>query len=129
MARFDDEGFLYIVGRIKEMVIRGGENISCAAVEAALIEHPAVIEACAYGLPHPRLGEELGATVYARGSLKIEDLRRFLRGRIAHFMIPDRIDVTENPLPRVASGKIWRRGLQQVAQTMLGNGRLEREQP
>ncbi len=65
MAIIDDEGFLFIVDRIKDLIIRGGENIGCGEVEAALLRAPAVHEAAVYGVPDERLGEEVGATVYA----------------------------------------------------------------
>ena len=65
----DDEGFLFIVDRIKDMVIRGGENIGCGEVEAALLEHPLVREAAVYSVPDERLGEEVGATLFCDGTL------------------------------------------------------------
>ena len=64
VARLDDEGFVYIVDRAKDMIIRGGENVYCVEVEAALYEHPAVNDAAVIGIPHHVLGEEVGAVVY-----------------------------------------------------------------
>ena len=78
-AYLDEDGFLFIVDRIKDMVIRGGENIGCGRVEAALAEHPIVVEACVYSVPDERLGEEVGATVYVIDELTDSDLRQFLK--------------------------------------------------
>ena len=115
VAYLDDEEFLYIVDRIKDLVIRGGENIGCGAVEAALLEHPDVLEASVYGVPDERLGEEVGATVYAQGSLDDEALRGFLKPRLARFEIPRYLRFSDQPLPRIASGKIFKRQLREAA--------------
>jgi long-chain acyl-CoA synthetase len=115
VAYLDEEGFLYIVDRIKDLVIRGGENIGCGSVEAALLEHPEVIEVSVYGVPDERLGEEVGATVYAQGSLDERDLRAFLEPRLARFEIPRYFRFVDGPLPRIASGKILKRQLREEA--------------
>jgi long-chain acyl-CoA synthetase len=115
VAYLDDEGFLYIVDRIKDMVIRGGENIGCGGVEAAILEHPAVVEASVYGVPDDRLGEEVGATIFASSDLSEGDLREFLASRLAHFAIPRYFDVRREPLPRTGSGKILKRTLREDA--------------
>jgi long-chain acyl-CoA synthetase len=115
VAYLDDEGFLYIVDRIKDLVIRGGENIGCGAVEAALLEHPDVVEASVYGVPDERLGEEVGATVYAKGPRSEEALRAFLEVRLARFEIPRYFRFSDAPLPRTASGKILKRKLREEA--------------
>jgi len=115
VAFLDDEGFLFIVDRIKDLVIRGGENIGCGAVEAALLEHPAVVEASVYGVPDQRLGEEVGATVFARGHVDADDLRAFLADRLARFEVPRFITIETDPLPRTASGKILKRSLREAA--------------
>jgi long-chain acyl-CoA synthetase len=122
VAYLDDEGFLYIVDRIKDLVIRGGENIGCGAVEAALLEHPDVVEASVYGVPDERLGEEVGATVYARGPLSDQALRDFLEPRLARFEIPRYLRFADGPLPRTASGKILKRQLREDAMGALGTG-------
>jgi long-chain acyl-CoA synthetase len=124
VAYLDDEGFLYIVDRIKDLVIRGGENIGCGTVEAALLEHPDVIEASVYGVPDERLGEEVGATVYAQGSLSGEELREFLKPRLARFEIPRYVLVSDRPLPRTASGKIFKRQLRADALSALATAPL-----
>ena len=80
VARLDDEGFVYIVDRAKDMVIRGGENVYSVEVEAAIFEHPAVADAAVIGVPHEVLGEEVGAVVVLRTGrgLDAEELRGFL---------------------------------------------------
>ncbi len=122
VAYLDDEGFLYIVDRIKDLVIRGGENIGCGAVEAALLEHPDVVEASVYGVPDERLGEEVGATVYAQATLSDEALRAFLEPRLARFEIPRYLRLSDCPLPRTASGKIFKRQLRKDALRALAVG-------
>ena len=107
----DAEGYVYIIDRIKDLVIRGGENISTAEVEAALNEHTDVIEVSVYALPDERYGEEVGATIHSKGSPDEEDLRNFLQTRIAQFKIPRYFEITNQPLPRLASGKINKRDL------------------
>ncbi|MGI9204398.1 MAG: AMP-binding protein, partial [Woeseiaceae bacterium] len=88
VARIDEDGFLFIVDRIKDLVIRGGENVGCGLVEFELAEHPNVIEACVYSVPDVRLGEEVGATIYVSQILDEEDLRRFLSESLGKFEIP-----------------------------------------
>ncbi len=117
VAYLDDDGFLYIVDRIKDLVIRGGENIGCGAVEAALLEHPDVMEASVYGVPDERLGEEVGATVYTKRSLSEAALREFLEPRLARFEIPRHLRFSDGPLPRTASGKIFKKQLREDAQS------------
>jgi long-chain acyl-CoA synthetase len=120
VAFLDDEGFLYIVDRIKDLVIRGGENIGCGAVEAALLEHPSVVEASVYGVPDERLGEEVGATLHINTKVLEEELRVFLEPRLARFEIPRYFCFSETPLPRTASGKILKRQLREEAAELIG---------
>ena len=88
-------------------MIRGGENIGCAEVEAALLEHPNILEASVYGVPDERLGEEVGTTIYTDDSaLSEEKLHQFLVERIARFKVPRYTTFSQQPLPRIASGKI-----------------------
>ena len=119
VAYLDDEGFLFIVDRIKDLVIRGGENIGCGLVEAAILEHPEVREAAVYAVPDERLGEEVGATVHAAFPLGSEELRLFLQERLARFEIPRYVMVTQEPLPRTASGKILKRAVRDEALARL----------
>ncbi|TNC08616.1 acyl--CoA ligase [Methylobacterium terricola] len=113
LARIDDEGFITIVDRAKDMLIRGGENIYCAEVESVLHEHPAVVDAAVVGLPHPTLGEEPGAVVaIARGAETSEEaLRAFVADRLAAFKVPVRILLHEEILPRNPNGKILKSAL------------------
>ncbi|MGN9787627.1 class I adenylate-forming enzyme family protein [Nonomuraea sp. ZG12] len=108
LARIDEEGFVYIVDRAKDMVIRGGENVYCAEVEAALFEHPAVDDVAVIGVPHDELGEEVGAVVRLAPGATVtkEELRAFLTGRIAPFKIPAHVWFHDTELPRNPGGKI-----------------------
>jgi len=115
VAYIDEQGYLYIVDRIKDMVIRGGENIGCAEVEAGLLEHEHILEASVYAVPDQRLGEEVGATIYSSTPIDSEQLRTFLADRIARFKIPRYINVVNQPLPRIATGKIDKRELRAQA--------------
>ncbi|HYG26501.1 MAG TPA: class I adenylate-forming enzyme family protein, partial [Caulobacteraceae bacterium] len=114
LALFDAAGRLYILGRLKDMVLRGGENISCPQVEAELAEHPSLAEVAVFGVPHERLGEELAAVVCTRPGAHVTEaeLRRFLSDRLAAFQVPYAIKVVAEPLPRTASGKIAKRLIQ-----------------
>jgi long-chain acyl-CoA synthetase len=113
IGRVDDEGFVYVEDRAKDMVLRAGENVYCIEVEAALYQHPAVYEAAVFGVPHERLGEEVAAAIYPRpgASLDVEELEAFLRERIAPFKIPTAVAVRAERLPRSAAGKILKRSL------------------
>ncbi len=114
LGHLNEEGYLFIDGRSKDMVIRGGENIACPHVEAALLSHPDVVEAAAIGLPHPDLGEELAAVVVHRTGVRApteEELTRHLRGVLAYFAIPTRWRIREHPLPTVAGEKVDKKGL------------------
>ncbi|HEX5064525.1 MAG TPA: AMP-binding protein, partial [Myxococcota bacterium] len=113
IGRIDDEGFVTVEDRAKDMVLRAGENVYCAEVEAAIYEHPGVYEAAVFGVPHPRLGEEVAASVMPKPghTLDAESLRAHLAPRIAGFKIPTRIEIREGALPRNASGKILKREL------------------
>jgi acyl-CoA synthetase (AMP-forming)/AMP-acid ligase II len=102
----DEYGFVHVVDRIKDMVIRNGENIYPVEVEGVLTAHPQVIEASVYGLPHPDLGEELAATVNGAPDLQIDDLVRYLREHMAGYKIPTQWQLTRQPLVRNATGKL-----------------------
>lgn len=109
----DEEGFLFIVDRLKEIIIRGGENISCIEVEAAIYHHPAVAEAAVYGVPDERLGEAVAASIVFRdgASATTEELQAFLKEHIAGFKIPAHWRIHDEALPRIATGKIFKREL------------------
>ena len=121
VAIIDEEGFVFIVDRIKDLVIRGGENIGCGAVEYALQEHPAVQEACVYGVPDERLGEEVATTLYVNKPVSEAELRAFLETRLAKFQIPRYFRFETQPLPRGATGKILKKDLRaQAAKELAG---------
>jgi len=113
LARLDDDGFVYIVDRAKDMIIRGGENVYCAEVESRLHEHPAIVEAAVIGVPHDDLGEEVGAVLrLAPGAtLDAEELRTWLAPRMAKFKIPAHVWFTDHELPRNPGGKILKNEL------------------
>jgi long-chain acyl-CoA synthetase len=104
----DEDGYLFIVDRKKDIIIRGGENISCQEVEAALYESPEVAEACVFGLADARFGEVPGAVVHPAdgATLSPDALREFLCTRIAAFKVPERIWIAPEPLPRLGTEKI-----------------------
>ncbi|MFT5012596.1 MAG: long-chain acyl-CoA synthetase, partial [Dinoroseobacter sp.] len=111
----DEEGYVYIVDRIKDLVIRGGENIGCAEVEAGLLAHASIMEASVYAVPDERLGEEVGATIYAEAAINEKELVEFLQQHIAKFKIPRYLIQSDKPLPRIASGKIDKRLIREAA--------------
>ena len=115
VAYLDDEGYLFIVDRIKDLVIRGGENIGCGEVEAALLEHPLIHEASVYAVPDERLGEEVGTTIYTETRIDTDELNSFLLERLARFKVPAHTLQQHEPLPRTASGKILKRELREEA--------------
>ncbi len=116
IGRVDEEGFLYIVDRAKDMVIRGGENVYCVEIETVLYEHPDVSEAAVIGIPHRVLGEEVAAVVKrVTGSAVTEDdLKDHVSQRLAAFKVPVRIEIRDEELPRNAAGKILKRELKDV---------------
>jgi acyl-CoA synthetase (AMP-forming)/AMP-acid ligase II len=111
----DEDGYLFIVDRKKDIIIRGGENISAAEVEAALYGCEGIAEAAVFGAPDDRLGEIPVAILHRRegSTLNEEELRKFLDGRLAAFKIPGRIVFADEPLPRLGTGKIDRVALKQ----------------
>jgi len=104
----DDDGYLFIVDRKKDIIIRGGENISAAEVEAACYAYPDVAEASVFGMADDRLGEVPVAIVHARGAIDETGLRAFLESRIAPFKVPARFIFSAGPLPKLGTGKIDR---------------------
>jgi acyl-CoA synthetase (AMP-forming)/AMP-acid ligase II len=105
LGSVDSDGHLWIVGRKKEIIIRGGHNVVPGEVEAALYEHPGVIEAAVAGVAHAVLGEDVAAWVVLRNDHSVEELRAFLLDRLADFKVPRRITVVD-VLPRNESGKV-----------------------
>jgi long-chain acyl-CoA synthetase len=115
IARLDEDNFIHIVDRAKDMIIRGGENIYSAQVEAALFEHPAVADCAVIGVPDPILGEEVGAVVVLRPGAKVgaEELSLHVRNRLAAFMVPTHVWFRDEPLPRNPAGKVLKRQLRE----------------
>ena len=113
VAHVDAGGYVHIVDRKKDMVLRGGENVYCAEVEAALYRHPAVAETCVFGIADERLGEEVGAAVvlHVKETVTAEELRAHAAPLIAAFKIPRYIWILDKALPRNASGKFLRRDI------------------
>jgi oxalate---CoA ligase len=106
----DEDGYLTLLGRIKELINRGGEKISPSEIESVLLEHPAVSEAVVFGVPDAKYGEEIAAAVEPRATCKESELQAFCRARLADFKVPKRIYFTSE-WPRNAMGKIARRDL------------------
>ena len=115
LGRIDDEGFLYIEDRAKDMVLRAGENVYSAEVESAIYEHPGIYEAAVFGVPHERLGEEVAVVIHrkAESDLSADELRDFLGDKLAAFKIPSQIAFSDDRLPRNPSGKILKRDLRE----------------
>ena len=122
VAYIDTDGHLFIVDRIKDLIIRGGENIGCGGVEAALSSHPNVIEAAVYSVPDDRLGEEVGTTMYVTEDFDETELREYLVDHLAKYEIPRYITTMTEPLPRTGSGKLLKRQLRDDTITELGLG-------
>ena len=116
IAMIDDDGFVFIVDRAKDMVLRGGENVYCSEVESAIYAVDGVAEAAVFGVPDERLGEIVGvAIVRSPGSTLTEDaLRTELEGHLAKYKIPERVWFLDQPLPRNANGKFMKRELRET---------------
>jgi long-chain acyl-CoA synthetase len=108
IGRFDEEGFLYLVDRQKDMIIRGGENVYCVEVEEVLFEHPDVVDAAVVGVPHKVLGEEVKAVVQLKpgASATVETIRAHCANRLADFKVPAHVELRDEPLPRNPAGKV-----------------------
>ena len=106
LGRIDAKGMLWITGRCKDMIIRGGENIAPVAVEVALMTIPGVVEAAVVGVPHPDLGEEVMAVVVTDRALTAEQLQAALRDKVASFAVPSRWSIQTEPLPTNPAGKV-----------------------
>jgi long-chain acyl-CoA synthetase len=113
VGQLDDEGFLYIVDRAKDMIIRGGENIYCVEVENVLFEHPDVIDAAVVGVPHKELGEEVKAVVQLKpgSTATAKDLKEFAATHLANFKVPAYVEIVPDPLPRNPAGKVLKAAL------------------
>ncbi len=111
LAKIDKDGIVTIVDRKKNIIIRGGENITCLEVEEAIHRHPSVAEVCVFSVPHQRLGEVVGAGIRLKPgcAMTVEDMTDFLSGNIARFKLPEHIWFRTDPLPRGATDKLDRR--------------------
>ncbi|MFT5977561.1 MAG: long-chain acyl-CoA synthetase [Candidatus Azotimanducaceae bacterium] len=115
IATIDEDGYVFIVDRAKDMVLRGGENIYCSEVETAIYQHEAVAEAAVFGVPDDRLGEIVGVAIVLAPGASLDDagLREFLAPTLAKFKIPERMWFLGEPLPRNANGKFLKRELRE----------------
>lgn len=122
IARMDEDGFIFIVDRKKDMVLRGGENVYCVEVEAAIYRHPAVAECSVFGVPDDRLGEEVAAAIFLKAgeTLDADTLRAEMLNHIAKHKLPRYVWFTDAPLPRNASGKFLRRELKEMLAAGVG---------
>lgn len=119
IARIDDDGFVFIVDRAKDMVLRGGENVYCSEVESAIFEHPAVAETVVFAVPDERLGETVGACIVLEPGelMTVDEVQAFVAERIARYKVPEHVWFRPDPLPRNANGKFVKR---QVKAELLG---------
>jgi long-chain acyl-CoA synthetase len=114
-GRLDADGYVYVEDRVKDMILRAGDNVYGAEVESAIYEHPAVHEAAVFGVPHERLGEEVGVAILPNDGMTLtpEELWAFLDEKIAKYKIPTQVVIMNEALPRNAAGKFLKRELQQ----------------
>jgi long-chain acyl-CoA synthetase len=124
LGRIDDEGFVYVEDRAKDMVLRGGENVYCAEIEAVLYEHGDVYEVAVFGVPHERLGEEVAAAVVLRddATTSADELQAHVAAKLAPFKVPSRIVFYDEQLPRGATGKILKRDIRDEVVAAEGSG-------
>ena len=115
VGRLDEDGFLYVEDRVKDMVLRAGENVYSAEVESAIYEIPEIYEAAVFGVEHERLGEEVACVINLKEGMTLseDDLKEQLIARIAPFKIPSRVVFSEERLPRNPSGKFLKRELRE----------------
>jgi len=121
IGRVDRDGFVYVLGRLADIIDRGGTKIASGEIEAVLLQHPQVLEAAAFAVPHRTLGQDVAAAVVLRDRVGASELRHFLRGSLAAFKIPSRI-VEVPALPRGDGGKVARGELAALVATMADPG-------
>jgi len=116
LGRIDDEGFIFIEDRAKDMIIRGGDNVYGAEVETGIYEIPEVYEAAVIGIKHERLGEEVACVIMVKPGMTLteEQVTTYLNGRMAKYKIPTRIAFTTEPLPRNPAGKFLKRSMEKL---------------
>ena len=108
LGTLDADGYLRLLGRIKELINRGGEKIAPREIDEALESHPAVKEAVCFGVPHSTWGEEVAAAVVLSQPVSEKELMAYCRGRLAEFKIPKKVHIVES-IPRTPTGKVQRR--------------------
>ena len=110
----DEEGYLRITGRLKEIINRGGEKVSPLEVDEVLMGHPAVAQVVTFAMPHEKLGEDVACAVVLREGMAVveQEIRTFASGRLADFKVPRRVVILEE-IPKGATGKLQRIGLAQ----------------
>ncbi|NQV87357.1 MAG: long-chain-fatty-acid--CoA ligase [Woeseiaceae bacterium] len=111
MGYMDDEGYVFLVDRAKDMIVSGGENVYCSEVEEVLYKHPAVLEVAVFGVPDDEWGEAVHAVVVPRAAVSVEELIAFCRPLIAGYKLPKAITLSSNELPKSGPGKILKREL------------------
>lgn len=117
LGKLDEEGFLYIVDRIKDLIIRGGENISCLEVEARAYQHPSVAQAIVFSVPDEALGERVGLVVHPKEGARFDpkELRDFMARELAKFKLPERIWISPQPLPKLGTEKFDKQMIRRIA--------------
>jgi long-chain acyl-CoA synthetase len=111
LGYMDEEAFVYLVDRAKDMIVTGGENVYSTEVEDALYRHPAVLEAAVFGVPDAKWGEAVHAVVVPRAPVTAEELIGHCRTAIGAYKVPRRIDLRNEPLPKSGAGKVLKREL------------------
>jgi len=112
----DADGYLSLIGRLKEMINRGGEKIAPREIDEVLLQHPAVAEAVAFGVPHPSWGEEVAVAIVLKAEASEKELTAFARQRLADYKVPRKLFIVEK-IPRTATGKIQRRAVAESFET------------
>ncbi len=122
IGHMDEDGFIFITDREKDMIIRGGENIGCQEVEAVIYDHPKVTECAVFGVPDERLGEVVAAVVRAADGVILTsgDIQSHVGEHLARFKVPTHVWVRRDELPRTASGKIYKKGIREALLAQLG---------
>jgi long-chain acyl-CoA synthetase len=113
LGYLDDEAYLYLVDRAKDMIVTGGENVYSTEVEDVLYRHPAVLEAAVFAVPDERWGEAVHAVVVPRETVSPDELVAYCREAIAGYKVPKRIELREEPLPKSGAGKVLKRELRE----------------
>ena len=126
MGYRDEQSYIYLVDRAKDMIVSGGENVYSTEVENALSAHPAVAEVAVFGVPDERWGEAVYAVVICRSEVTADELTTHCRALIANFKVPKRIELGTEPLPKSAAGRILKRNLRDPhwarQETQVGGG-------